>query len=318
MHIGARPLLPGCYLPPMIRPNATALTRRSLTFLPFASTFLAGQAVSKRLLWAGSSSMYYHNLPKVAAEWITRFGSKERYQSDIVGRSGDGIHVYLKPGTFKPEYGFREGQTFLEKVAEGRYDYVVLQSVARFMTGPTADDHYAAHDVYVKAIREAGGEPVYYEMGWGLGDTDDPGRARILESARRNRIRLFVPCSSAWKRVRAERPELELHNLPDRSHPGTLGHYLNLCCFFAAFTGKHPETLPHEYSVWLALTEAERAEAAQRQQAANFDDAYERALPAFLQRRTLMARTYTISGDQASYFQTVAWQCWQEKKRLLS
>jgi hypothetical protein len=263
--------------------------------------------------------MYYHNLPRIAAEWLTRLGGgKHTYQSDIIGRSGDGIHVYLKPGSFKPEYGFRDGETFLDKVAASRYDYVVLQSVARFMVGPTAEDHYAAHDTYAKAIRDAGGEPVYYEMGWGLGDTDDPGRDRILESARRNRIRIFVPCSSAWKRVRAERPDLELHNLPDRSHPGTLGHYLNLCCFFAAFTGKNPKVLPRDYPVWLALSEAERAESEQRRQSATFTDSYERALPAFLQRRTLMAKPYTIATETAAYFQTVAWQGWKEKKRLLS
>ncbi len=272
----------------------------------------------KRMLWTGSSSMYYHNLPKIAAEWMSRFGGRHAYQSDIIGRSGDGIHVYLKPGTFKPEYGFREGQTFLEKIAEGRYDYVVLQSVARFMAGPTAEEHYAAHDTYVKAIRDAGGEPVYYEMGWGLGDTDQWGRERILESAQRNGIRIFVPCSSAWKRVRAERADIALHNLPDTSHPGTLGHYLNLCCFFAAFTGKHPKALPREYKIWLPLSAAERDESEQRRRTTTFTDSYERALPAFLQRRTLMAKPYAIAAATAEYFQAVAWESWEEKRRLLS
>lgn len=294
------------------------MKRRTFALLPFAAASLPAKAAHKRMLWTGSSSMYYHNLPKVAAEWLTRFGGKNGYESDIIGRSGDGIHVYLKPGTFKPEYGFREGQTFLEKVAAGRYDYVVLQAVARFMVGTTADDRYAAHDTYVKAIREAGGEPVYYEMGWGLGNTDEAGRERILDSARRNRIRIFVPCSSAWKRVRAERPDLELHNLPDRSHPGTLGHYLNLCCFFVAFTERNPKVLPRDYPVWLALSEAERAESEQRRQAATFTDRYEQALPAFLQRRTLMAKPFTIAPDTAAYFQKVAWESWKEKKGLLA
>jgi hypothetical protein len=294
------------------------MKRRTFALLPFTAACLRAKPAPKRMLWTGSSSMYYHSLPKIAAEWLTRLGGNHAYESEIVGRSGDGIHVYLKPGTFKPEYGFREGQTFLEKVSEGRYDYVVLQAVARFLVGPTAEDHYAALDTYVKAIREAGGEPVYYEMGWGLGDTDDPGRQRILESARKNRIRIFVPCSSAWKRVRTERPDLELHNLPDRSHPGTLGHYLNLCCFFAAITGKNPNVLPREYPVWLALSEAERTESEQRRQAATFTDRYDQALPAFLQRRTVMAKPYTIAPDTATYFQKVAQESWKEKKRLLS
>ncbi len=70
-------------------------------------------------------------------------------------------------------------------------------------------------------------------MGWGPPEREGEGRRRILELAKSNRIKLFAPCSSAWARVRLERPDLQLQHHADASHPGDLGHFLNLACFYA-------------------------------------------------------------------------------------
>ena len=46
-----------------------------------------------------------------------------------------------------------------------------------------------------------------------------------------NKIKVFVPCSSAWARASRERPNLDLQHPNDRSHPGDIGHFINLACF---------------------------------------------------------------------------------------
>jgi hypothetical protein len=296
--------------------DADKLLRRSFLSLPLALA-APGPLGPARMLWAGSSGVYYHNLPRVTAEWLTQYGKTRIFKSEIAGRSGEGIHVYLKPDSFKAEYGLDGSQSILEKIATGKYTHVVLQTEARFLVGSTAEDHLHALEVYCKAVREAGGEPVYYEAGWGLGNSEDAGRARILESAKRNQLRLFVPCSTAWKRVRAERPELELHNPPDESHPGTLGHYLNLCCFFAAFLEKHPKALPLDYLVWLPLSDRDQAAADNKLAGAPTRDPYLLALPDFLKRRAIMAEPYTMDKAVGRYFQNVAWESWRDAQKAL-
>jgi len=75
---------------------------------------------------------------------------------------------------------------------------------------------------------------VIFEMGWGRDEKAAVGREKTFAAAVRNRAAHFAPCSTAWQRVRRERSELDLQDPPDRTHPGTLGLYLNLCCFYAA------------------------------------------------------------------------------------
>jgi hypothetical protein len=244
----------------------------------------------------------------MVAEWLTRFTDAGAFRSEIVGRSGNGIHDYLKPGSFVPEYGFEPGQTFLEKLAAGRYEFVVLQAVNRFIVGATGEEHYWALGIFCRAIRDAGGEPVINESGWAPGAAEDEGRARILQLAHEEKVKLFVPCSTSWKRVRAERPDLELHNLPDRVHPGSYGNYLNACCFVAAFApGAGLSKLPREYDAWYPMKPAEAAEkGGPLVDASPRDDYYYRALPRFLKTRTLLAQPFHLDPGVASYLQKVA------------
>ena len=61
---------------------------------------------------------------------------------------------------------------------------------------------------------------MFYEMGWGTTDREALGRERILELARQNEIEVYAPCSTAWARVRSERPDLKLQHPGDKSSPG--------------------------------------------------------------------------------------------------
>lgn len=269
-----------------------------------------------RILWAGSSSIYYHDQPKVCAQWLTQFGPVPA-TSELAGRSGTGIHVYLRP-EFKGEYGFEPGQTILEKIALGKYDYVVLQVPTEFIAGPEGEEHDRSIDIYCRAIRSAGGLPVIYEMGWGRDEKAEEGRRKIFAAAARNRVAHFAPCSTAWDRVRRERADLDLQNPPDRAHPGTLGCYLNLCCFYAALAGKEPRDLPRELTIWRHLTDEEKKAAEAVVASARFDE-YDTRLPKWMKRLVATAKAETLSTEVAAYLQRVAWEeCQRVHKRLAS
>ncbi|MCL4195042.1 MAG: hypothetical protein KJZ87_25100, partial [Thermoguttaceae bacterium] len=172
-------------------------------------------------------------------------------------------------------------------------------------------------DTYCEAIRAAGGTPVFYEMGWGRDEIAAAGREKILAAAIRNRVTRFAPCSTAWNRVRRERADLELHNPPDRAHPGTLGCYLNLCCFFAALTGKQPSGLPLELPVWRHLSDEENKAAENDVQKAEFDE-YDARLPGWMKRLVVTATVERLAPETAAYLQTIAWEEYQAAQERLS
>ena len=79
-----------------------------------------------RILWVGSSSTYYHDMPDQLARWISETTDCPA-QSQMVGKGGTPIHLYLEP-EFEADYGLEGGQTVLEKIRTGDYDFVVEDS----------------------------------------------------------------------------------------------------------------------------------------------------------------------------------------------
>ncbi len=271
-----------------------------------------------RLLFAGSSSTYWNDLPGEVARLVSGRGGhilNRTATAEIVGRSGSDIRVYLEPDC-SYQYGVKPGQSFLAKVADEQFDFVVLMVVCRFITGDGADNaggqaHAAAVTRYCEAIRDAGGEPVFYEMGWGSGEREVEGRLRILNLARQNRIRIYAPCSTAWARIRSERPDLVLQHPHDKSHPGDAGHLVNLACFYAALTGESPEgRLPRHFHVWPHLSKAEKESRREQLDAAFAQlkpDSYQARLPEWMRRNAGAGFMGTISDDDARYVERIAW-----------
>ncbi len=307
------------------------IPRLAAVFLALRVAVCAADPQPVRLLFAGSSSAYWNDLPREVARAVDRrlpMRPGAPVVPAIVGRSGSDIRVYLEPGFDRYEYGVKPGQTFLGKLAEERNDLVVLMTVARFIMGDddptkTGRAHAEAVTRYCAAIRAAGGEPVFYEMGWGKTEREAEGRARIFDLAVRNRVRLFAPCSSAWARVYRERPDLALQHPQDSSHPGDAGHFLNVACFHAALTGRSPVgVLPRTYPVWphalpKAATEDEKAAEAARL-AAFKPDAYQSTLAKWMWRNASMNLHATLDDATAAYLERVAWETWQEVDRRLA
>ncbi len=274
-----------------------------------------------RMLFAGSSSTYWNDLPNEVAKIISGRRGLVRHKkvtAELVGRSGSDIRVYLDPNC-DYQYGVKRGQSFLDKVRDEKFDYVVLMTVCRFIMGDgegNADGqaHREAITEYCQSIRQSGSEPVFYETGWGTTDREAQGRERILELAKENNIKIYVPCSTAWARVRSERPELQLQHPDDKSHPGDVGHFLNLACFYSAFVQQSPEgRLPRDYHVWPHLTKDEKTRLNDQLETAfaNFQpDAYQAKLPEWMRRNAGVGYRGTLAEDNARYLERVAWDTW--------
>jgi hypothetical protein len=228
--------------------------------------------------------------------------------AETVGRSGTDIRKYLEPG-FACEYGLKPRQTILDKIRDEKPNFLVLQTVCSFITDEkTGADHAAGVTRYCEAIRAAGGETVIYEMGWGKSDREAEGRTRIREVAKKNRVRFYAPCSTAWARVYKERPDLTLQHPKDSSHPGDVGHFLNLACFYAALTGESPVgKLPRTYHVW----PHGKYEADTNRLAAFKPDPYQAKLSKWMFKHMAMNQTATLDDATANYLETVAWQEYQ-------
>jgi len=254
-----------------------------------AQTLLSAQSFPRvvpaspllRLLFAGSSSTYWNDMPREVAKVVDgkfsgHIGSK--VVPEIVGRSGSDIRVYLEPGFIKYEYGVKPGQSFLDKICDEKPPFVVLQAVCRFIM---SDD-----------------DP----NGTGNAHAEAEGRQRILALALKNKNRLDAPCSTAWARVYAEKPDLTLQHPKDNAHPGDAGLFLNLACFYAALTGESPVgKLPRTYPVWPhGKYEADEAKLATFK-----SDAYQAKMAKWMFKHMSMGQTASLEETTASYLETV-------------
>ena len=277
------------------------------------SSCFAGKK-EKKILFLGSSSTYCHDLPLQVSKWLNR-SAGWNLKVYLTGRSGTGFHEYLRPG-FEAQYGLEKGENLLEKIGREKYDYVVIQQITYFMSDEDSAEIIKNTRLVCEAAKEAGGEPVFYEMGWRLGPENEVGRKMILREALKNDVALYAPCSRAWKRVRAERPDIELHNLPDTSHPGTLGNYLNLCCFYAAMTEKSPAGLPVKVKYWPPFGGFDKEKAREKLETAQLNY-YHEVLPGWMQSIAVMGCEKELDTKTARYLQKVAWKEWKEISKKL-
>ena len=295
---------------------------KTLLYFLLALATTASAAEPLKLLFAGSSSMYWNDLPREVASIVDgkiAGHSGRNVIPEAVGRSGSDIRVYLEPGFKRYEYGVKPGQTFLDKLATEKPDIVAMMVVCRFIMGDDTPkegepDHATAVTTYCKAIRAAGGEPMFYEMGWGKDEKHAEGRKRILDLAVKNKVTLFAPCASAWARVYADKPGLALQHPQDNSHPGDAGHFLNLACFYAALTRDSPVgKLPRTFHVW----PHGKYDANEVRLAAFKPDAYQAKMAKWMFKHMSMNASATLDEATATYLETVAWETWQTLKAQL-
>lgn len=157
----------------------------------------------------------------------------------------------------------------VEALKSGGWDFVVLQEQSQ---APAREPEWVEANVYPPAFRldslrrlySPQGETVFY-MTWGRNNgTYESMQKRLAESYLTMSDRTDARCAPvgiAWKRVRTERPGIQLYD-PDTSHPSLQGSYLAANVFYTTFFGK-PYTsgylagLPREEAIYLQRTAQE-------------------------------------------------------------
>ena len=221
---------------------------RTLTlFLPLLFIWNFSQAKQNQILFLGSSSTYYHNMPKQVAYWIDGASTYGNVTHHWVGESGTWTYKYLAPG-FQPKKGLPGGYEggVLDYIRNSRYKWISLQvAIGDWAEWEEAIPKYAA------AAKVAGSELLLYEQGWEQTSPKVIDQSPLLKIAKEQGVRV-VPCGSAWDLVRKDYPKWDLQDsyfnqekgypTRDGTHPGLIGNYLNQACFVATVMSRHPES----------------------------------------------------------------------------
>ena len=117
----------------MKRRDALAL----IVLLALASPLDAQETQPVRLLFAGSSSSYWNDMPREVGKLVSgKLAGRPgvAVAPEMVGRSGSDIRVYSEPGFHRYEYGVKPGQTLPRQDPRRVPQLVVLQTVCSFIT----------------------------------------------------------------------------------------------------------------------------------------------------------------------------------------
>lgn len=219
---------------------------------------------SLRVLWIGNSFTYYNDLPAM----VRQIAASQRVKLSCTR--------FLKGG--ERFSGHLKNPALLRALAEGGWDYVVLQEQS---TAPAMPTGQVAREVYPAArtldsLSRAGspGVRVIFYMTWGhkYGNRKPVAGYPLVNEYEGMQERLktsylemaydngawCAPVGMAWQRVRRERPDYVLYR-PDCYHPAVAGSYLAAHVIFTTIHQKPYQTaftadLPAEQAEYLQQT----------------------------------------------------------------
>lgn len=211
----------------------------------FLFLHLNGISQTKRVLFLGNSYTEYFNLPQLLVN---------------VSQSTNDVLVVDShtPGGYTLQ-GHNSNAISLAKIAQGNWDFVVLQEQSQL---PATPINQVTNQVFPFAqslnntivTQNPCTETVFY-MTWGRqnGDSencttnpsvctyigmDDLLRERYLTMTNNNNA-IVSPVSVVWRYIRANYPSMNLYD-PDGSHPSILGSYIAACTFYTVILRKNP------------------------------------------------------------------------------
>lgn len=184
-----------------------------------------------RVLFIGNSYTYFNNLPEQLAQLAASAGAGgQPLAAEMVTRGGATLQWHWESGAA------------LERLRNGRWDYVVLQEQSlRPLTEPAAMHRYAR--LFDAEIKKAGAKTIFF-LTWARQQQPEnqPKLNAAYLSIAKELDALIAPVGIAWQRALRENPRQPLHT-EDQSHPNATGSYLAACVFYAVITGKNPESL---------------------------------------------------------------------------
>ena len=221
------------------------ITSACLIWTLLFNTLAYAQSKQFKALFVGNSYTYTNDLPSLISQLAASTGDHLTYSSST-------------PGGYTFQQHASDATT-LSLIAEGDWDYVVLQEQSQL---PSFSDYDVATYVFpyakqlVQDVRAANAcsKPVFY-MTWGKenGDqancygsgplctyegVDDLLQERYLQMADSNQA-LVSPVAKVWRYLRSNYPSLELFS-SDGSHPSLYGSYAAACAFYTIFYKKDP------------------------------------------------------------------------------
>jgi hypothetical protein len=204
-------------------------------------TIIQAQASTpKRILFIGNSYTYVNDLPLLVSTIANSQGESIFYDSNT-------------PGGYTLS-GHCANATTLAKIAQGNWDYVVVQAQSQepsFSPGQVASSVLPYAHILDSLIHVASpcAETVFY-MTWGRKNGDASNCAAYppvctyagMQSSLRSSYLLMAqqnnasvaPVGLAWREVINQNPSFDLYQ-SDQSHPSIYGSYLTACTFYSSF-----------------------------------------------------------------------------------
>lgn len=214
---------------------------------------------SYHVLFIGNSYTGVNNLPKLVADIAASKGNEVIFDTHTPGGN-----------TFEQH---SVNPTALNKIADGNWDYVVLQEQSQrpaFSPGQVSNEVYPYAKKLCDTIRfhNPCATPLFY-MTWGRENGDVANcnnyppvctyegmqerlTASYTEMAANNDYAAVAPVGEAWKALREANPEISLYS-GDGSHPSIHGSYLAACVFYASIAKESAIGATHP----TAITDAE-------------------------------------------------------------
>lgn len=223
-------------------------------FLFFPSTLFAQSHLSYKTLFIGNSYTYVNDLPSITSSVASSMGDTLLYET-----SAQGGYTLQQHST---------DPTSLNKIAQGDWDFVVLQEQSQL---PAFPDNQVVTDVYPYAkeldslihAADTCTNTIFY-MTWGRqnGDAsncasfppictyngmDSMLRLRYINMADSNHA-LLSPVGAVWHYIRNNFPAINLYQ-SDESHPTPEGSYAGACTFYTMMFRKNPTLINYNYSI---------------------------------------------------------------------
>ncbi len=183
-----------------------------------------------RVLFVGNSYTGYGAIPRRIEEIVNLRVPARRLSADACLLGGANMKMHFEKRDDNP----------LVRISTGQYDWVMLQGGASLFLPDRQGIFREYLPKFIEACRAHGSVPILV-CTWSTARTLDGIKTQIAfyEDARTNFNVALVPLAEAWLRVLEEKPELGMY-VDTTGHPSALGVYLNLCVYYAVFTGRSP------------------------------------------------------------------------------
>ena len=223
----------------------------------FISFSFGGLAQNKRVLFLGNSYTYVNNLPQLIADVAQSTNDNLIFESNT-------------PGGYTLQ-GHSSNATSLAKIAQGNWDFVVLQEQSQlpsFLINQVQTEvfPYAQSLNTLITTQNPCAETVFY-MTWGRqnGDSqncaanppvctyegmDDLLSERYMTMTLNNEA-IVSPVGMVWRYLRTNYPSLNLYS-SDGSHPSEIGSYAAACAFYVTLLRKDPTLITFNSTLSIA------------------------------------------------------------------